>query len=692
MSSYLLELQRWNVKNDGTDAPNTSNGINAALVWAAQQNYTEVVLPKGTYLIDETIPIQPQSYMTINLNGSTMRIRDNGLQSYSIVSFNQNQLHSRITNGTIEGDKDRHNYSSGGTHEGGYGIQVGSYTPPLDGGNNTRFLTIDDLKILNCTGDAITLNSTFGQIFPTPKELSMSWEKGDINTQNGQLISTQDKIRSNLKVDLNQSSIKKYGYFGLYGNGYGNLGSDIITDFYNIIFYRSDNTFLSSQIQIQFFDEVEVPSNASYARIVLHQSLIPASDNCLINVRVPSFPKFITIQNCELCMCRRQGITISGAKNVFIRNNDIHHIGGTPPQAGIDIEDGYDLNQYIYIEKNNFHNNYAYNIVVVNGKSIEINDNRLTETISGGASLAINDGTDEVVITNNTILKSKVILGGNILLSNNHVYGSQINILGSYKNRPINVSNNEFHNCKLVIDHPFSYNINIDGCRFHNDLDKPNVFPSLQWTLELKNAPQTISNCIFEGIDKLYTFYIPSTIKSDWIFTNTIFTQEATLIGKYTNCTFIGNITTLGVKGTTEDQIELIGCKIISKDRNNTLITVNNIKTFRMYNCYIEKPNGYIFKGQRITDSIDISNNTIKITNDSLLRSLLLFESSFEGNSIIIKDNVLKSTNLNQIGIENATINNPQIILTNNILIKATIKTQGYEISKDNIIDGVIKP
>ena len=45
--TYVLELERWNVKNDGTDADNTSKGINNALLWASQQGFIEVVLPQG---------------------------------------------------------------------------------------------------------------------------------------------------------------------------------------------------------------------------------------------------------------------------------------------------------------------------------------------------------------------------------------------------------------------------------------------------------------------------------------------------------------------------------------------------------------------------------------------------------------------------------------------------------------------
>ncbi|WML51609.1 hypothetical protein RCG17_19515 [Neobacillus sp. PS3-12] len=108
--SYVLELSRWGVSTtvtntaDATLATNNSNGINNALTWASNEGYTEFVLPKGTYLIHETIPIQPKSNMTLDLGGSTLRIRDNGLAGYSIICFKQNQVFSRVTNGIIQGE------------------------------------------------------------------------------------------------------------------------------------------------------------------------------------------------------------------------------------------------------------------------------------------------------------------------------------------------------------------------------------------------------------------------------------------------------------------------------------------------------------------------------------------------------------------------------------------------------------
>ncbi|MFB5252948.1 right-handed parallel beta-helix repeat-containing protein [Bacillus mycoides] len=697
-NTYVLELNRWNAKNDGTDAVNTSQGINNALKWASQQGYTEVVLPKGTYLIDKNKPIEPQSYLTLNLNGATLKMETNNLTGYAIVSFCKNQVYSRVTNGIIQGDKDTHDYSSGGTHEGGYGVAVGSFTPTADGGNNTRFVSLDNLDILNCTGDAITLNSTFGQISPFPTSLASSFEQGSISTTDGSLVSSTTKIRSKLQIDMKQAAIVKYGYFGLYGNGFGGLGTDITSDYYDVIFYNLSNAFISAKINVQFFDEVEVPNGASYAKIVLHQSTVPAPTNCLINVRVPSFSQYTYIEKCNLHHCRRQGITVGGAKNVYIRDNDIHHIAGTDPQSGIDIEDGYDLNQYIYIERNNFHDNQKYNIIVVNGKFIYIVNNSIMNTISNAyVGVSINGGADRVIVTGNNIRLAKVFLAGDVIFSNNYVYGAQINAQGVYGNRSINIFDNVFCNSKMIIDTPFPYVVRVDSCRFFNDVDKLNSLSSLyQWTLEVKNEPQTISNCVFEGQDVLYLNYSTAgTFKPGWIFENTIFknVKNPTLFaGTYTNC-FFKDIVFLGTQSSTANSLELRDCKIISTDINNTLLTVNNFKSFKIINCYIEKTNGTVLNIQNVSDDIMLSGNVIKITNDTLPRAIIILDVAFAGKQAVIQNNNVTATNLAQVGIDNRTASNTlQLVMKNNVLNNATMMITGKEFLQGNIIYGVIDP
>lgn len=694
MSSYLLELGRWNVKNDGSDAVNTSKGINAAFVWASQQGFVEVVLPNGIYLIDESSPIKPQSFMTFNLGGSTLRIRDNGQQHYSIVSYQSNQQYSRLTNGKIEGDKDTHDYKTiTGTHEGGFGVEVGSFTP--EGGSKVRFISIDNVEILNCTGDGIILASTFGQINPIPSQLAVSFEQGGISLADGTLTTDSKRIRSTLKIDLSQPLIKENGYFGLYGNGYGGLGSEITANHYDVIFYKSDNTFLSAANTVQFFDEVDIPVGAGYVRVVIHQSKIPLSTGVTINVRVAEFPKHIYVDKCDIHHCRRQGITVGGGKHLYLRKCEIHHIAGTNPQSGIDIEDGYDLNQFIYIEGNNFHNNIGYDIIAVNGKYINISNNRIN-TVSKYVSLGLNKGVDKAIVKGNMFYNALIMLEGEVLFSNNQLYASHLRLSGDTQlPREMIVSECMFNNCLLTLDKGTPYQVKIDGCKFFNDIQKINSFFSTNWcTVTLKNEPQIFSNCEFDGDDYNYLNNIINGTSGGWIYDNVIFKNINKLYGlpagTYTNCKFLAAAACV-CNGSTTKSVEYLfrNCTF------NSNSTVNNAKTFKLMNCHLVQQEGTAIKIQNVSDEVVLKGNVISYPNAAKINSIIKIENTFSGNWIIIEDNLISSSSsINQVGIENLAAINSQarVIVMNNTLRHATLKLNGSELTKDNLIDGVFNP
>ncbi|HEY0838947.1 MAG TPA: hypothetical protein VGD74_02050, partial [Vulgatibacter sp.] len=52
---YAVELERWGISADGTNAEATTDGINAAIRWAAAQGFQRVRLPAGTYLVGKRL-------------------------------------------------------------------------------------------------------------------------------------------------------------------------------------------------------------------------------------------------------------------------------------------------------------------------------------------------------------------------------------------------------------------------------------------------------------------------------------------------------------------------------------------------------------------------------------------------------------------------------------------------------------
>jgi hypothetical protein len=690
--SYLIdstEMNRWGIKNNATDAENTTIGINNALIWASQQGYTEVVLMKGTYLIDERNPIKPQSFMTLNLNGATFKVRPNGLQGYAIVKFDLNQQFSRLTNGVIQGDRDTHNYASGGTHEGGAGVFVYG---------NAKFITIDNLDIFNCTGDSIITGTTFGLIY---ENFGGTFELGGISTTAGTLINANNRIRSSYKINMSTALISKWGYFGLYGNGYGGLGAGVTTEFYDLIFYNKDDTFNSSKTNVQFFDEVEVPTGANYAKIVLHQSTLPTATNCTINLRTDEIPEHIYVEKCNLHHCRRQGLSLQG-KHQYIRDNEIHHIGGmtqstgTDPQGGIDIEDGYDQNQYFFIDGNNFHNNVGYDIVVTNGKYINITRNRI-EAVGKYASMAINEPVNKAIISNNTFRKAGVMLAGEIIFSNNQIYASNFGISGN--GTEILVSSCVFQNSLLSVAAKTPYTVRIENCNFLNDIEKLNSFNNYISTLNLDQQPQTFSNCVFEGVDISYVNAVQSNVQGGWIFENITYSNTKTPAfppGNYTGCKFIES-GTIGTNSGSKGEFNFVDCDFTNLIWNNgyvNLFTVGLTPAFRLINCRIRQSDGLSVNIDNVAGEVTLRGNRFSYENSKFSNQIINIKNTFTGKLIILEENVFSASN-SRIGIDTFSTSglSAQIILRNNVLLdNVTLKLGGREILFNNVINGVTDP
>lgn len=87
----------------------------------------------------------------------------------------------------------------------------------------------------------------------------------------------------------------------------------------------------------------------------------------------------ITIRNSDIHHNRRQGISIVGARNVVIEGNRIHHIEGTAPQFGVDIEGAGRRDQDIHIVRNIFHHNAGGDLVTSSGHNVWFEENTLSQ-------------------------------------------------------------------------------------------------------------------------------------------------------------------------------------------------------------------------------------------------------------------------------------------------------------------------
>ncbi|MBP1990358.1 right-handed parallel beta-helix repeat-containing protein [Paenibacillus eucommiae] len=706
--SYVLELKRWGVKNTSsdfsnkTDAVYNSIGINKALQWASTQGYAEVILPQGTYLIDEENSIVPQKFMSLNLNGSTLRIRNNGFQRYAIVKIANNQIYSRVTNGKIQGDRLTHDYSSGGTHEGGSGIDV-------FGG--VRFISIDNLEIYDCTGDAITVSGTDGQVPLQPLNSSSLWEQGAVSLSDGSMILSPTKIRLKGTIDLSSALIAKNGYFGLYGDGYGGLGSDLTARYFDLIFYKNDKSFLSSINSADFYEEIMIPMGARYASIVLDQPQIPT--NITITVRSIENPRNTYIEKCNLHHCRRQGLSLSG-KWIYVRDNEIHHIGGntqtdgTPPMGGIDIEDGYSGNQWIFIDKNYFHSCQNYTIVMKASRNIKITRNKIQGKF--GASInsyntlfSISVGSQQMLVSQNTFMHTAMSFYGETIASDNYFEGCVLNLAteDASRDKDVLIDNCYFYNSTVTLSRTTKYKIRIKGCSFINDSNK--AYLGILQTISFNNEPQILSDCIFRGNDTNYVFSPFNNLKSGWIFNNVTF-QDITRgvglpSGSYVGCTFdnVGVITTHdGGSSLTDLTWEFRACKF---NMNTDCIQVNAGRYVSLIDSLIvSQGNGFAIQLDSKNVECKIVNCSIRFPNSSNTAEFLQLKPTYMGIQMLLDNNEFSCSDTFKkklINVFGSSVNTDLEILIRNNMLKNVDLTSNYAgkvTMINNSIDGVTDP
>ncbi|WP_324027200.1 right-handed parallel beta-helix repeat-containing protein [Maribacter sp. BPC-D8] len=89
----------------------------------------------------------------------------------------------------------------------------------------------------------------------------------------------------------------------------------------------------------------------------------------------------VTFKNNTIFNNRRQGISIVGGVRIEISDNEIHHINGTSPQFGIDIEGPGRIDEDILIQNNYFHHNAGGDIVNATGENVYILDNVMEQGI-----------------------------------------------------------------------------------------------------------------------------------------------------------------------------------------------------------------------------------------------------------------------------------------------------------------------
>ena len=378
---YIIEREKFGIFNDGTHADETSKGLNAALQHAKTLGANRIVFPPGTYLIAEDDPVVIDHKNTvIDLNGATLQIRSNGLPKYAVVEFVQGAENARLTNGTIRGDKDTHDYKSKpGTHEWGACLKFRS-------GIN---LEADHLVLTNASGDGVSTDSNGAR--GRPELLSMivhsvfrrDLEQGAFS-EAGEKIDSLEKTRTIKPYDLSKAGGEfEFGYMAGYA-GFPFIKGRV----YQVYFYDKDLKFLEKK-QVLQYRKIQIPEGGVFAHFEFNQPEVaeePAHAGAAKGswvARITNFrpPREVHLHHNQFLGNRRLGLAFTGGQRWVIEENHFEGTGGTNPGCGVDFEDSAELMQDVVFRKNTFKDNKGGDLALCAGTEILVEENVFQKTV-----------------------------------------------------------------------------------------------------------------------------------------------------------------------------------------------------------------------------------------------------------------------------------------------------------------------
>lgn len=506
----MINLSTWGIYNDGTHPVETTKGINHALKSLHDNGVTSLTLPTGTYLIDKDNQIEMVSDMTFTLdNNTTIKKETNDYAGYKLLDIGAGVNNVTLHGGTYEGDKLTHDFSKGGTQEGGYGILISGATN----------VTIDGVKAVNFTGDGLCIGAMGTMIHDF---YAKDFQSGSIDS-NGKVVHDPTKVRlMNLPITnpdfdiqhtfqlLHQRGLPKdaYGYVAFFYDGSGNYLSKLDT--------ATTNTPVGWGLS-------PIPSGAKSMNLVFHTPSVPSST--YVEYWMQGVSKNITVENSEFAYNRRQGITIGGGQIVLIQNNQIHDMKGTAPQSGIDAEAGFNLNDGLTIENNHFYNNQAYDLILFDGKHATVDHN---EFDSSSIGLAISEPFKYATVTNNTFHGARIYAYNDSTFKNNKMTGGLAAFLGNHDV----IDGMDFNNTLVNIASSTPYGINVSNITVHNDGSAFSQFG-------INANPVHVKNVTIEGAAALDSFGGNAADGSTFDNLKVLSYKRVQLPrGTYTNCEF----------------------------------------------------------------------------------------------------------------------------------------------------------
>lgn len=501
LGMYVIDIERFGIVTgfpskpysllDYEKANANITGINRALHWASTQGFTTVVLPKGEYSLCYPQQITLKSNMTLNLNGSKLKVMydsdnrspfDKRAETEPTWKFDgiafmfREAQNAHLMNGEIIGDMYERTFADPQERwvEHTYGVSFGF---------SSSYCSVTHCKIHGFAGDNVNFiaGSTVRGGFNTGGIL------GDIDNKGVFTAGVTGKTTTIVTPMLTIPD-GDFELWGISGQGYSRT-TKLLNKYIDVFYYTEKDEFIGVLTGQKVHTHMSIPKNAKKYRMKFFGET-DVNKNFDIFMDWGYHIHHNLVEFNELFNGHRGGITPGGSYNV-IQNNMIRDNGklvntfldGAPsfPDAtryAINQEDSYGNNNLIqnnvisggfhgilsgvystFIKDNVFHNLSGTAIVIYGTQFASITGNYIE---SGGIALS---GTTlssaSVQITNNYIRGKVDVSNGSYrsMVRNNHIVDGQI-----VSNLYAHVENNTIES--TVQGGGFS----ISGANFNNNL------------------------------------------------------------------------------------------------------------------------------------------------------------------------------------------------------------------------------
>jgi hypothetical protein len=383
------DLGQFGIFNDDTHPVETSKGLTEMLKWAGDNGYRKVVMPKGTYRLDEKSTVQMATRLTLDMNGSTFKLNPNALDKAMMFEM-VNCFDSHVVNGTFEGDLKEHDFKNAPNNS--------EWVCAINLGQDTQYCSYENVKIVDVTGygsnTGIGGNGTRTYSATSPKNAG-TFAPGDINAQ-GEVVPSEARTTNDKPVDISPF-LESHGFIqlGVYLGYQGNPAGNWV---YKASFYDADQKFIES-IEGYMYRRLYPPKNAKFARFTLFSTATPKNLS-LFDFRAPYNCAFINVQH-ENVRC--VGMCPSGFSNLLVEGNTFENCGFASAKCAFDSEDGWDLMQDLTFRNNVFGKNPNNEFLTAAGHNFVVENNTM--------KVYMWDRTKGAVFRNNTIKSAGFLFG-----------------------------------------------------------------------------------------------------------------------------------------------------------------------------------------------------------------------------------------------------------------------------------------